>query len=109
MHYRIAFEPDLGLSASEFVEAWNKSPFGKEAPAELPQSSAETFLSPEITGILIGAAVGIPVGVVTNFISEILKKKFLEKDAVKATSKITTITIETPAGEPLLVVKREEK
>ncbi len=105
MHYRIAFEPDLGLLASEFVEAWNNSPFGKESLAEVPQSSNNTFLSPEITGVLIAAAVSIPAGVITNFISEYLKKKFLEKNSAK----VTITTIETPDGKPLLVVKREEK
>ena len=105
MQYRIAFDPKLGLSAPEFVEAWNTSSSNEDASAEVNENSIESFLSPEISIALITVAVSIPATVIANFVSELLKKKFIEKDSPK----VLTTSINTPDGEPLLIIKRSEE
>ena len=105
MQQRIAFDPQIGISVDEFVKNWNNSAKGAEAPATASKDTKETFLPPEVTTVLIAAAVGIPAAVIANFISECLKKKFIEKDPPR----LTTTTIQTPDGEPIIIIKRLEE
>ena len=105
MQYRVAFDPQLEMSAAEFADAWNASQYSKDAPAVVDVVPSETLLSPEITIALIAAAISIPTTVITSFISEYLKKKFIEKKSPK----VTTTTISTADGQPVLIVKRVEE
>ena len=102
MQYRVALDPHLEVSAAEFAAAWNASQYAAKAPATVSDVSGETFLSPEITVALITAAVSIPATVMATFVSEYLKKKFIDKD----TPKVTVTTIETPEGEPVWIIKQ---
>jgi hypothetical protein len=102
MQYRVALDPELELSVSEFTGAWNEGPFTEDAPATLSTSPAETFLSPEMTAVLITAAVSIPTTVIANFVSELLKKKFIDKPEPQ----ISVTVINLPDGQPLWVIKR---
>lgn len=61
-------------------------------------------MSPEITIALITAAVSIPTTVIATFVSDYLKKKFIEKD----TPKVTMTTINTPDGRPIWIIQRTE-
>lgn len=102
MQYHVALDPELELSASEFVTAWNASQHAAEAPASLAEASRESFLSPEITVALISAAVSVPTTIIATFISDYLKKKFIEKEAPK----VTVTTIYTPDGQPVWIIKQ---
>jgi hypothetical protein len=104
MQYRIALDPQIELLATEFVAAWNASPSAKNAPAIVDNISGQSFLSPDITLVLITAAAAIPTTVLSTFISDYLKKKFINKDAPK----VTVTTISTPDGEPVLIIKKTE-
>ena len=105
MNYRIAIDPQLGLSAVEFTDAWNASQYNEDALAVVKSDSRESFLSPEITVVLIAAAVSIPASVISNLVTEVLKKKFLEKKPPKVS--VTTTT--TPEGQPVLIIKPSEE
>lgn len=104
MQYRLALDPQLELSAPEFAEAWNASQYAENAPAVVDKVPKESFLSPEITVALITAAVSIPTTVIATFVSEYLKKKFIEKDAPN----VTVTSINTPDGQPVLIIKQAE-
>ena len=105
MQYRVALDPQLELPAAEFAAAWNASPYAADAPAVVADASRESFLSPEITITLITAAVSIPTTVIATFVSEYLKKKFIEKEAAK----VTVTTINTPDGQPVWIIRRTEE
>lgn len=103
MQYLIALDPQLELPAGEFAEAWNASSNAKDAPASVDVISKESFISPELTVALISAAVSIPTTIIATFISECLKKKYLDK-----APKVTVTTITTPDGTPVWIVKQAE-
>jgi|SRR3990172_2628259 len=104
MQYRVAIDAQLGLSADEFVEAWNAGDNTPESSASVDTSPLESFLPMEVTVALITAAVSIPATIVADFITEYLKKKFIEKDAPK----VTVTTIVTPEGQQVIIVKNEQ-
>lgn len=104
MHYRIAVDPQLNISAAELAAAWNAGSYAAGAPAAVDDMAGQTFLSPEITVALITAAVSIPTTVIATFISDYLKQKYIDPDSPK----VTITTISTPAGEPVWIVKQEE-
>ena len=104
MQYRIALDPKLNISATELAEAWNAGSYADQAPAAVDDMAGQTFLSPEITVVLLTAAISIPTTVIATFISEYLKKKFIDREPPKT----TVTTISTPDGEPVWIVKQEE-
>jgi len=105
MGYLVALDPQLGVSATEFVAAWNASEHAGDAPASVSEAPPASFLAPEVTVALITAAASIPATVIADFVSEYLKHKFIEKDEPK----VTVTTISAPDGQPVLIVKQEAK
>ena len=103
MQYRIALDPKLNISAAELAEAWNADSYADQAPAAIDDMAGQTFLT-ELTVILLTAAVTIPTTVIATFISEYLKKKYIDQEPPKT----TVTTISTPDGEPVWIVKQEE-
>ena len=103
MQYRVAIDPQLGLSAAEFVQAWNAAERKPESSAVVEPSQSASYLPLEVTVALITAAVAIPATIVADFISECLKKKFLDKNAPK----VAVTTIITPDGHSVIIVKTE--
>ncbi|MEM6765135.1 MAG: hypothetical protein AAF655_09420 [Bacteroidota bacterium] len=103
MKQYISIDPELGISKEEFVQAWNESAYNTQATAELNKEKTRSFMSPEMVIALVSAGVAIPATIISTFLAEYLKKKFL--DNPQPTTTITTI--QTPEGEPLLVIKKE--
>lgn len=101
----IALDPSLGISMEEFVTAWNQSEHAEEGKL-ISQNEPTRSLSPDPTTMMaiFNGVIAISTGVLTAFVSELLKKKFIDKDKPK----ITTTTIETPDGTPLLIIKTQE-
>jgi len=79
MDYRLAFDPSLDLVAEELASAWNTSEFAEQATASLQPASAASFPIGEMTVLLLSAAASIPASVIATFISDYLKRKFLDK------------------------------
>jgi hypothetical protein len=104
MGYLVALDPQLGITASEFVTAWNASEHAEDAPASVGEAPQESFMAPEATVALIAAVASIPATVIANFVSEYLKHKFIEEDDPN----ITVTTISAPDGQPVLIVKQVE-
>jgi hypothetical protein len=105
IQYQVALDPQLGLSAAEFVEAWNASPHAENAPAAVAPATRGAFLSPDMTLVLIGAAASIPAAVVAGFVTEYLKKKFLDKDAPAVTVTVGS----TGDGQPIWIIRQTQK
>jgi len=103
MRLHLALDPRLDLSASDLATAWNGGEFAAEAQASVEPSTAATFLSSEMTILLLSAAVSIPASVISTFISDYLKRKFPGKKPPAV--EVTTIT--TPDGEPLFIIRKE--
>jgi hypothetical protein len=104
MQHLVALDPQLGISAAEFVAAWNESEHAAANPATVDEAPRPAFLPLEVTVALISAAATIPATVIATFVSEYLKQKYLKEDKPKVA--VTTIT--TPDGQPVLIIKREE-
>jgi hypothetical protein len=104
MQYRVALDPQLELSAAEFAAAWNESQYAQDAPAKVDDAAGQTFMSPEITVALISAAASIPATIIAGFVTEYLKKKFINKDVPK----VTVTAISTPDGEPVWIIKQTQ-
>jgi hypothetical protein len=105
MQYLVALDTQLGLSAAEFVEAWNVSEHAAEGAAAVSEAPRQSFLPLEVTVVLLTAAVSIPTTILATFVSEYLKQKFLEDHGPKLT--VTTIT--TPDGQPVYIINKVEK
>lgn len=102
----LALDPKLGLSAADFVAAWNRSEHkASYGSAQVEEAQAKSFLSPEVTVALIAAAATIPATIIATFVADFLRQEFLEPDKPP---KVTVTTIETPDGEPLLVIRSTE-
>ena len=104
MQYRVAIDPQLSLSADEFVQAWNAAERKPESRAVVEPSNSASYLPLEVTVALISAAVAIPATIVADFISECLKEKFIRKEPPK----VTVATIVTPDGHSVFIVKTEQ-
>jgi hypothetical protein len=102
MQYKVAIDPQLDLSADEFVEAWNAGEHTEGSIASVDKSPPESYLPLEVAVALITAAVSIPATVVADYVSEYLKKKFLDKDDLK----VTVTTIQTPDGQTVLIIEK---
>jgi hypothetical protein len=102
MHYHIAIDPALHLSADELAVAWNGSAYAAEAEASVEAASAAAFPMGEMTVLLLSAAFSIPSTVIATFISDYLKKKFLGNQPPL----VEVTTISTPDGEPLFVIRK---
>lgn len=104
MIHQIALDPRLNLSADEFVAAWNASEYAEQATATLkPATRGDVFLPMEVAVALIGAGAAIPATIVATFVSDWLRERFID-----GPPKVTVTTIETPDGQPILVIKQTE-
>ncbi|MCB0078089.1 MAG: hypothetical protein KDD73_11805 [Anaerolineales bacterium] len=105
MAIRLALDPALQISAPDFVDAWNRSDYAAQATATPVAASRDSFADPALTVALISAAVSIPASIVATFISDYLKKRFLEEDK-QPPPKIEVIVIQLPDGQDPYVAKR---
>ena len=105
MQYLVALDPQLGLSAAEFVAAWNASDHAATGTAAVDESPQKSFLPLEVTVALLTAAATVPTTIIATFVSDYLKHKFVEDHDPK----VTVTTISTPDGQPVLIVKQKEK
>ena len=100
--YQIALAHELGISAADFVAAWNSDPDArKEGEASMDQTGRANY----DLSLFIGALLSIPAGLATNALSELIKN-VLDKHGV---DKRTHIEIHEQAdGSRLLVIDIDE-
>jgi hypothetical protein len=114
MDYQIAIDPNLGISANEFVMAWNETPACRAlAEARSPISSVKgSPLDPQMLQqglVLLAGVAGTVGGLALDALKDSVKDKltayFKEKMSRKPSIKVEAIR--QPGGAYLLVVTGE--
>jgi hypothetical protein len=85
MSITVAFAPETGISAEQFVAEWNQSANSEAiGSAEIAETQRETFIDP--AGVLLIASVitGIGVNVFSTALSDFLKEQFGKQDQTPA-------------------------
>ncbi|MBI4321701.1 MAG: hypothetical protein HY675_24670 [Chloroflexi bacterium] len=107
MDYPVAFEPDLGLTAADFVAAWNDFPTCTErAKARCDEAVsiyADLGLALDGVAILNGA-----VGSITAAILYDLAKAALARRGINTPKSTEVVDIKCPDGSSIFVFKRVE-
>lgn len=103
----IALDPQLDLPAADFVTAWNNSAHAADGTAVEEAPEQASFLPVELSVVLLTAVVAIPSKVIIDFVTEYLKKKYIDKK--EEAPKVIVTTISMPDGQPVLIIKREEQ
>ena len=116
MNYYIALAPDLGLSAKDFVAAWNEAPecraLAESQPGDQPPQGFP--LDPQLLQqglVLLSSAAGAAGALALDALKEAVKDKLTAYLAHKL-SKKPTIKVESirqPGGGYLLVVTKEDE
>jgi hypothetical protein len=102
-NYQIVLSPDLGLSAADFVAAWNEDAEARnQAEAHLVPSTSEHYDPTLLVTILLAVATGTASNVLSEFIIRVVEKK---KESHKHTHVEET---KKPDGTRLLVVDIDE-
>ncbi len=105
MSYQIALDPALGVSAADFVAAWNDlSECRAAAEARVAEPTRGEFglgLPPEAIQLIASAATSLLASVLWDCV-----KLALEKRGVKETPE--KVEIYLPDGTPVYVVKKRK-
>jgi hypothetical protein len=100
--YTVALSPDLGLSPTEFVSAWNSdSEASQSGQARLSTAPNVEY---DIT-LLVGALLSIPAGLATNTLYDLIKAILVKKGVHKQTH---IEVLEQPDGTRFLVIDTQE-
>lgn len=105
MDYRIALDPELGLSSSEFIEAWNESPACTAMASASVEKEAAVNLDPGLMHAALVGLAGVATGVATNAIYDLIKQLLIDQDVKKS---IEVVDVEQPDGGRLVIVKIKE-
>jgi hypothetical protein len=100
MDYQIALSPDLNLTPTDFIAAWNEAPECRAvAEARLAKSVSAQY-DPLSVGV---AALGsVAAGVAANALYALIKRIVVKKGVTKQTE---FVAIDFPDGSRLIVVK----
>jgi len=108
MDYQIVIEPGLGVSADEFISAWNDDPecqgYGQ---AQMSETRPEAYgIDPYTTMIFVGGLIGtITVNTLSNFITVFLAKRFSRDPGQPIGFEV--VTVEQQDGSYLLVLRKK--
>jgi hypothetical protein len=110
--YRVVLSPDLGISTSDFVNAWNDRPKSLGvAQAKAAETAAEDFplIDPNLLeqGLVYLAGVGsaIAADVLKDLIKDLIERKLAKR---KEAPDLVVIVVEQ-SDAPLIVVKEQER
>jgi len=106
--YQLVLSPDLDLSPSEIVAAWNADAQASAvARVHLVPSEAKQFDPTLLEGIVtLVSTVGL--GVLTNVIYDVLKAVAIKKENKSPHKHLKITQLDQPDGTHLLVVEQEE-
>ena len=102
MDYQIALSPDLGLSAEDFVSAWNETPECRAVAEARPDRSAAAQYGPTLLAGALAVLGGVAINIVSNALYDLIKQA-LARRGVKTQTEI--VQLDRPDGTRLLVVK----
>jgi hypothetical protein len=106
--YQLVLSPDLDLSPSEIVAAWNADAQASAvARVHLVPSEAKQFDPTLLEGIVtLVSTVG--VGILTNAIYDVLKVAAANKRNNQPHKRLKITQLDQPDGTHLLVIEQEE-
>ena len=104
MEYQLVFSPRLGISANDFVTAWNEET-QEVAEARLVPSSERSYTDPAVVDAIVFVVTNVGVGLATNALYDLIKGAVMKKGPKKHL-KITKLN--QPDGTHLLVIDEEE-
>jgi len=106
--YQLILSPDLNLSPSEIVAAWNADAQASTiATVRLAPSKAKQFDPTLLEGVVtLVSAVG--VGILTNAIYDVLKVAAVNKRNKQPHKRLKITQLDQPDGTHLLVIEQEE-
>ncbi|MCI0512691.1 FAD:protein FMN transferase [candidate division KSB1 bacterium] len=112
MNYKIAVDPELKISAPEFIEQWNTSP--ECQPIARVQSAVVTrgpAFDPTLLQQGLIALGGFTAGLAVDVLKDVIKeqvKAYLKRKFPAPTPQVKVDAIQQPDGSYLLVVNREK-
>ena len=105
MEYQIVLSPDLDISASDFVDAWNEdSEACAKAQAQLATSGTASYNPMVDASIVVLSNVGM--GIATNAIYDLIKQILVKRGVKKHTH---IVEVKKPDGTSIRVVDIDEK
>ena len=106
--YQLILSPDLNLSPSEVVAAWNADAQASTiASVHLVPSEAKRF-DPTLLAGIIALVSTVGLGVLTNAIYDVLKAAATKKENKPPHKRFKITQLDQPDGTHLLVVEQEE-
>jgi hypothetical protein len=109
MSHSIALSPDIGLSADEFVAAWNQDPERRQAAQAKLASAKGAAFDPALAQATTAVLGGLALGLATNALYDLIKKAIQEALARKGRppARVEIIQVTQPDGAQVLVVRLE--
>ena len=102
MDYQIILHPDLGLSSSDFIDAWNEeAEASTEGEAYLASSESKAFDPALMEAIVLSVSTGLVSSALYDLIKQVLAKKGVKHTHIEETKK--------PDGTHFLIVDIDEK
>ena len=113
MDYEVAMDPRLGITAEEFVAAWNEiSACHEVAEARVEKASggqfltgAETVAVLSVTGAIAGS---VALNVASNALYDLLKKAVFRASGKEGLHTETKIVVNVPEGTQVVLVQIAE-
>lgn len=107
MDYQIVLSPDLDVSPTDFVAAWNADPECQAVTEAKLKKSTQTL---DPNSILFAVLTGIPIGVAANFLTDLVKKTVHAKQPSRK-KEILRVEIQEADGSRVVIVheKTEEE
>ena len=103
--YQLILSPDLNLSPSEVVTAWNANAQASTiASVHLVPSEAKRF-EPTLLVTLVST---VGFGLLTNAIYDVLKAAAIKKENKPPHKRLKLTQLDQPDGTHLLIVEQEE-
>ncbi len=106
--YQLVLSPDLGLSPSEIVAAWNADAQASTiASIHLVPSEAKQF-DPTLLEGIVSLVSTVGLGILTNAIYDVLKVAVANKRNRQPHKHLKITQLDQPDGTHLLLVEEEE-
>ncbi len=106
MDYEVALAPDLGISSTDFIAAWNRTPECRAAAEARASTAPPAQFDPALAHAAIAALIGVATSVAGNALYDLLLQATANAGARKRTQ-IRRIT--KPDGTEVLVITIEEE
>jgi len=107
MNYQLTLSPEIGLSSTDVVTAWNDDPpLRSQAEAHLFSSRSHVYFDPSLLGMDIDFVIGVGADMTSSALYELIKQLLQKRGIHKQTQFIEQ---EQTNGNHLLVITMDEQ